>query len=118
MKKNIENIYNHKEELIKKHLKYLYNPNTSVCLRIQAIEFLYPYINEEMILEKLKYFYEKERDLYIKTILKKAITGTLESYMVTDFNTKRDKENNNSQVQTSKQYLNARELTLLKFSKI
>lgn len=116
MNVNVKHNFNHKKDLINKHLKYLYESDTSVILRIQAIEFLYPYMNEENILEKFKYFYQKERDLYIKTILQKAINGKLESYIVTDFRESESQYQTSQVSRGSTQRLSLEELALLKVS--
>lgn len=117
MNSNIKHQFNHKQDLIDMHLRYLYEQKSSVMLRIQAIEFLYPYINEDNILEKFKYFYQRERDLYIKTLLKKAIDGKLESYIVTDFDGARASEREATDM-PSKNFkrMSAEELAILRMS--
>lgn len=94
MNTNIKNSFNYKQDLIDNHLRYLYLQDTSVCLRIQAIEFLYPYIDENNIYEKFKYFYAREKDLYIKNLLKKALDKNLDTYIQTKFDTEQTNERN------------------------
>jgi uncharacterized protein YehS (DUF1456 family) len=88
---------NHKADLIKRHLMYLFDDKASTMLKILAVEFLYPYRNEDQILEKLEYFYKKEKDAYLKDLLKKAIEGKLENYLETDFEYSKDDKQETSQ---------------------
>jgi hypothetical protein len=90
MNTNIKYKINHKEDLIKRHLKYLFDKDASAMLKILAVEFLYQYRDEDKILEKLKFFQEKERDPYLKNLLKDAIEGKLENYLTTDFDQEED----------------------------
>jgi hypothetical protein len=90
MNTNIKYKINHKEDLITRHLKYLFDKDTSSMLKILAVEFLYQYRHEDKILEKLKFFQEKEKDPYLKKLLKDAIEGKLENYLTTDFDQEED----------------------------
>lgn len=103
-----------KTDLINKHLKYLFDTDTSQMLRILAVEFLYPYRHENNIQEKLEFFYKKEKDRYIKGILGKAINGELENYLETEFEEKsRKKDTANIQLGASRS-LTSGQLALLK----
>lgn len=115
MNQNIKQSFDFKTDLIKQHLKYLYERNTATMLKIQAIEFLYPYRNEEMILEKLEYFYDKERDVYIKELLRKAIKGNLDSYIVTRFD-KNDQELSEEEHELNPKSLSSQEIAMLRLT--
>jgi hypothetical protein len=67
-------------------------------------------------LEKFKFFYQRERDLYIKTLLKKAIDGNLESYIVTDFDGARVAEEALGVPKQNFKKMSAEELALLRIS--
>jgi hypothetical protein len=116
MNTNIKHKFNHKKDLIEQHLRYLFEQDTAVILRIQAIEFLYPYIQEDNILEKLEFFYKKERDLYIKTLLKQALEGSLKSYIVTDFRESSAPSAETTNPGATTQRLSPEELALLRLS--
>lgn len=103
MNNNIEYKINRKEELIQRHLMYLFDKKASTMLKILAIEFLYPYRDENQISDKLEFFQKKEKDPYLKDLLTKAVEGKLENYLETDFDySKEEKETNKNQFKINK----------------
>lgn len=115
MNNNIKTKFDHKNALINQHLKYLYDKGTSTMLKIQAIEFLYPYRNEDMIIEKLEFFYERERDQYIRQLLKKTLNGTLESFIITKFDSDEDTSNEGN-MKFKSLSLTAKQIAMMKIS--
>lgn len=74
-KNNISEINNIEKDLINRHLKYLWERNTIVNLKILAVEFLSQYTHNEDIFAKLEYLYNKENNRLLRKLLKKALEG-------------------------------------------
>ncbi|MDD9897581.1 MAG: hypothetical protein OXU45_01135 [Candidatus Melainabacteria bacterium] len=115
MNTNIQSTFDHKNDLINRHLRYLYESSSATILKIQAIEFLYPYIEEDRIREKLEFFYRRERDSYIKNLLREALNGSLESFIQTKFDDDAEPELEEDST-TSAKSLSAQDITLLRLS--